>query len=77
MAEMGCCETMTECVVVHIHPIASAPLNKVGLQNDLMVEYSISYTDNFDLFDFNSFFHVSDELCSFDSHPGFQTPLLI
>ncbi len=77
MAEMGCCEMMTECVVVPFHPVVSAPLNKVELQNDPTVDYFIKYTDNLELFEVFSYFNVNAELCRSEFHPGFQIPLLI
>ncbi len=77
MAEMGCCEAMVECVIVPFHPVASAPLNKVDLQKDITIIYYVSFTDNLDLFENNTLFQITDELHSFEFHPGFQTPLLV
>ena len=77
MSDMDCCEAMTECVVVVMFPIVSAPLNKVELQKDLIVDYFISYTDNLELFEDFSFIQKNTELSCLDIHPGFQTPLLV
>lgn len=77
MSDMSCCETMRECIVVPMHPIVSAPLNNVNLQKDLTVNYNISYSDKFNLIDNHSFFLVINMLCYSESHPSFQTPLLV
>ena len=77
MAGDACCESMTECTVMPFQPVNSAPLNKVDLQKNSMVDYNISYTDNFNLIEELSFLQVIDKLCSSEVHPGFQTPLLV
>lgn len=77
MADMDCCDTMTACVTVPFLPITSAPLNKVELQKDLIIDYFISYTDNLDLFEDFAIFQITDELCDHEIPPGFQTPLLV
>jgi hypothetical protein len=77
MAGMDCCGTMTECVVVVMLPIVSAPINKVEQQKDLTVDYIISYTDILDRFEDFSSVKICDESYSLLVHTGFQTPLLI
>lgn len=77
MSDMDCCVAVTECVTVPFLPITSAPLNEIELQKDLIVDYFISYTDNLDLFGDFSIFQITDELCDYENHSGFQTPLLI
>jgi len=77
MSDMDCCEAMTECVVVVVFPIVSAPLNKVELQKDLIVDYFISYNDNLELFEEFSFIQNNNDLSCLEIHPGFQTPLLV
>ncbi len=77
MSDMGCCETMVECIVVPMHPIATAPINNVNLQKDLTVDYNISYSDKFNLIDDHSFLSVIDMLCYSEGHHGFQIPLLV
>ena len=77
MSDMDCCEAVTECVTVLFHPITSAPLNKVELQKDLIVDYFISYTENFEIFEEFSFIQENTEISCLEVHPGFQTPLLV
>ena len=77
MSEMDCCETVTECVTVPFHPITSAPLNKVEVQKDLIVDYFISNADKFKLFEESLDIQENNELSCLEIHPGFQTPLLI
>lgn len=77
MPDMDCCEAIIECVVVVVLPIVSAPLNKVELQKDLIVDYFISYIDNLELIEEFSFIQENNELSCIDVHPGFQTPLLV
>ena len=77
MAEMGCCEMVTECVVVPFYPITSAPLNKIEIQKDITVDYDILYSDNIIFFENYSFYQVEDDHYLFEHYPGFQTPLLV
>ena len=77
MVEMGCCEMVTECVVVPFYPITPAPLNKVELQKDITVDYAILYSDTIDLFENYSFYQIEDDHYLFEHYRGFQTPLLV
>ncbi len=77
MAGENCCETMAECTIVPFQPVISAPLNKVNHQNNLMVDYNISVSTNFNLSEEYTLLEVIDKLCFSEAHPGFQTPLLI
>jgi hypothetical protein len=77
MAGDNCCETMTECTLVPFQPVASAPLNIVDLQKDLTVDYNVSFSENFNIFEEYTLLQVIDKLCSSQVHPGFQTPLLV
>ena len=77
MAEMGCCETMTECIVVPFLPITSAPLNKIKLQKDITVDYAILYSDNINLFENYTFTQIEDDHYLFEHYPGFHTTLLV
>jgi len=77
MAGDDCCETMTECTLVPFQPVASAPLNTVTLRKDLTVDYNISFSENFNISEEHTFLEIVDKLCSFEVHPGFQTPLLV
>ena len=77
MAGDNCCETMTECTLVPFQPVASAPLNKIDLQKNLTVDYNISFSENFNIFEKYTLLQVVDKLCFSEVHPGFQTPLLV
>lgn len=77
MAGNDCCESMTECTVAPFQPVASAPLNKVDLQKDLTVNYNVSFSENFNIFEEYTLLQIVDKLCSSEVHPGFQTPLLV
>ena len=77
MSDMDCCEAVTECVTVPFHPISSAPFNKVELQKDLTIDYIVSYTDIFVFSEKLSYFQTNVDLSCLDTHPGFQTPLLV
>ncbi len=72
-----CCGTMTECPAIPFQPVASAPLNKVDLQKNLIVDYNISFSEYFNISDEYTLLEVVDKLCSSEVHPGFQTPLLV
>lgn len=79
MTEMDCCEMMTDCVVVPFLPLTSMTLNKVELQKELSVDYFItSATNTFnDLFVKTSYNQDIYQSCTYEFHPGFQTPLLV
>lgn len=77
MADMACCEAVTECVIVPFQPITSAPINKVELQKDITVNYIVLYTDNLDLIEEHSILQLNDKLFFLDIYLGFQTPLLV
>jgi len=77
MAEMGCCEMVTECVVIPFFPITSVPINKVELHKDITVDYAISYSYNINLFENYSFVKIEDDYYLFEHYLGFQAPLLV
>ena len=77
MAEEDCCGTMVECTIVPFQPVISAPLNKVNLQNNLIVDYNISFSTKFNISEEYTLFEIVDKLCFSETHPGFQTPLLV
>ncbi len=76
-AEENCCATMTECVVLPLHPIASAPLNKVLVEKNLTLDHHVSFSEIFDMSEKHALLEVVDKLCLSEAHPGFQIPLLV
>ncbi len=72
-----CCDSITECTVTPFQPVTSTPLNKVDLQKNLTVDYDISSSEYFNIFEEYTLLQVVDKFCFSKVHPGFQTPLLV
>ena len=76
MSEMNCCGDAKECVTVVIHPVSSAPLNKVEVQKDITIDIIIDQTVSFVFnVEFLTIKHTNN-LSPPDIYLGFQTPLL-
>lgn len=77
MSEMDCCAGSKECVIVAIHPVASAPLNKVDVQKDITTTLLIDQDLGIEIdIEFNSVDYTND-LSPPDIYSGFLTPLLV
>lgn len=77
MSAMNCCGDAKECVTVVIHPVSSAPLNKVEVQKDITIDIIIDQTVSF-AFDVEfQTIEYTNNLSPPDIYLGFQTPLLV
>ena len=73
----NCCESMSECNVETFIPIPTAPLNKVDVSKDLIVEFNSDYSEKIHSKNDLSHLWTINKDCSIQVHSGFQIPLLI
>lgn len=76
MADMDCCSGANECVTVVLHPVSSAPLNKVEVQKDITIDILVSNSEFFELPAINLEIELTNNSPPPDIYLGFQTPLL-
>ena len=76
MADMDCCSGAKECVTVALHPVSSAPLNKVEVQKDITSEVLVSHSIFFEVATEYSEIELTKSSPPPDIYLGFQTPLL-
>lgn len=76
MADMDCCSGTNECVTVALHPVSSAPLNKVEVQKDITIDIFVGNAISFELPTEYSEIELTNNSPPPDIYLGFQTPLL-